>query len=70
MPGENGYMLVRRIRQRARDAGGAVPVVGVTAYSGLQERIRALEAGFDLHLSKPVDPVELIAALSRLVRRA
>jgi CheY-like chemotaxis protein/two-component sensor histidine kinase len=70
MPGENGYALVRRVRQRSRAAGGAVPVVALTAYSGLQERIRALEAGFDIHIPKPVDPVELTTVLSRLVRRA
>jgi signal transduction histidine kinase/putative methionine-R-sulfoxide reductase with GAF domain len=70
MPGENGYALVRRVRQRPREAGGAVPVVALTAYSGLRERIQALEAGFDMHMPKPVDPVELTAVLVRLVRRA
>jgi signal transduction histidine kinase len=70
MPGENGYALARRVRQRPREAGGAVPVVALTAYSGLRERIQALEAGFDMHLPKPVDPVELTTVLVRLVRRA
>jgi signal transduction histidine kinase len=69
MPGENGYTLVRRLRQRPREAGGALPVVALTAYSGLSERIRALEAGFDMHVPKPVDPVELTAVVARLVRR-
>jgi signal transduction histidine kinase/CheY-like chemotaxis protein len=70
MPGDNGYVLVQRLRQRPREAGGGLPVVALTAYSGLRERIRALEAGFDMHLPKPVDPVELTAVLARLVRRA
>ena len=67
MPGEDGYALVRRVRQRPREAGGTVPVIALTAYSGLQHRIRALEAGFDMHIPKPVDPVELTTAISRLV---
>ena len=69
MPGENGYALVRRLRQRSRETGGTVPIVALTAYGGLQERIKALEAGFDMHIPKPVDPVELTAVLSRLARR-
>jgi CheY-like chemotaxis protein len=69
MPGENGYALARRLRQRSRETGGTVPIVALTAYGGLQERIKALEAGFDMHIPKPVDPVELTAVLSRLARR-
>jgi signal transduction histidine kinase/CheY-like chemotaxis protein/putative methionine-R-sulfoxide reductase with GAF domain len=69
MPGEDGYTLVRRLRQRPREAGGALPVVALTAYGGLRERVRALEAGFDMHIAKPADPVELTAVLARLVRR-
>lgn len=69
MPGENGYALVRRVRQRPREAGGTVPVVALTAFTGLRERIRVLEAGFDMHIAKPVDPVELTAVLARLVSR-
>jgi signal transduction histidine kinase/CheY-like chemotaxis protein/putative methionine-R-sulfoxide reductase with GAF domain len=70
MPGEDGYALVRRLRQRPRHEGGGLPVVALTGYSGLRERIRALEAGFDMHITKPADPVELTAVLVRLVRRA
>lgn len=45
-------------------------MIALTAYSGLRRHIRALEAGFDMHLPKPVDRVELTAVLARLVRRA
>jgi CheY-like chemotaxis protein len=69
MPDTDGYELVRQIRQRPREAGGSVPVIALTAYSGLPARIRVLEAGFDMHIPKPVDPVELIAVLGRLVQR-
>jgi DNA-binding response OmpR family regulator len=46
-----------------------VPVIALTAGSGLRERIRALEAGFDMHIPKPVDPLELTTVLGRLARR-
>jgi CheY-like chemotaxis protein len=69
MPGEDGYSLVRRVRARS-DAGiRALPAVAVTAYGRMEDRVRALSAGFDLHLAKPVEPAELIAAIHRLARR-
>ncbi len=69
MPGEDGYTLVRRIRERSIADGGGVPVIALTAHGGITHRIRALEAGFDMHIPKPVDPVELTTVLARLVRR-
>jgi|GEM_PF-865572 len=69
MPGEDGYAFVRRVRGLTRAAGGFVPVVALTAYGGMQERIRALDAGFDMHVPKPVDPAELRTVVGRLARR-
>ena len=62
MPGEDGYTLIHRIRER----DGAVPVVALTAFARAEDRARALRAGFNLHLPKPVDVLELSAAIFRL----
>ncbi len=69
MPGESGYAFVRRLRRLPREEGGQLPVVALTAYGGIQERIRALEAGFDMHVPKPVDPTELQMVVARLACR-
>ena len=65
MPGEDGFALVRAVRARPPEAGGRVPVLALTAYAHKHERVRILEAGFALHLAKPVDSAELVAASSR-----
>ncbi|MDY7012034.1 MAG: response regulator [Cyanobacteriota bacterium] len=63
MPGEDGYDLIGKIRDRA---DGRFPAIALTAYAREKDEQRALEAGFQLHLTKPLDPEELIAAIARL----
>ena len=70
MPGEDGYALIRKIRARGSAAGGAVPAASLTAYAGVEDRRRALMAGFNLHVAKPVDPEELLAVVASLGRFA
>ena len=65
MPGEDGYSLIRKIRATR---GSALPAIALTAYGRLEDRGRALTAGFTLHMTKPADPTELIAAVGRLAR--
>jgi CheY-like chemotaxis protein len=69
LPGEDGYALLRRIRQRAPDRGGTVPAVALTAYARVEDREAALAAGFDRHMVKPVDPFILASAVAGLIRR-
>ncbi len=66
MPGEDGYALIRRIRSLPADKGGRVPAAALTAYATLEDRARALRAGFDEHLPKPVDPGRLIGVITSL----
>ncbi|MBF5042272.1 response regulator [Aggregicoccus sp. 17bor-14] len=66
MPGEDGYALVRRIRALGAADGGRTPAVALTAYARAEDRTRALLAGFHAHVPKPVEPAELVAALSAL----
>ena len=73
MPGEDGYTLMRRVRSLARDQGGDTPAIALTAYGRLQDRQRSLEAGFSVHVPKPVDPGELtaiVAGVTAAARRA
>jgi CheY-like chemotaxis protein len=67
MPGEDGYALIGRIRARGAAAGGDVPALALTAYARADDRARAIAAGFQMHIAKPVDPSELGAAVARLV---
>jgi CheY-like chemotaxis protein len=71
LPGEDGYSLVRIIRQREQTSSARrVPAVAVTAFAGRQDRERALAAGFDEHLPKPVEPERLISLLEEIANRA
>jgi CheY-like chemotaxis protein len=67
MPGEDGYALLTGLRQTEKEQRtNRVPAVAVTAFARSEDRHRALAAGFDEHLPKPIDPERLIAVLRRL----
>jgi PAS domain S-box-containing protein len=66
MPGEDGYGLIRWVRALPSEAGGRTPAVALTAYAARQDRTRVLLEGFQLHLAKPVEPAELVAAVANL----
>jgi PAS domain S-box-containing protein len=70
MPGEDGYQLVRRVRALAEGRGRSLPSVALTAYAGEADRALALEAGFHLHVSKPVDPTALVKVIADLTGKA
>jgi signal transduction histidine kinase/ActR/RegA family two-component response regulator len=67
MPGEDGYALIRRVRSRSGEAGGRIPAAALTAYATLEDRAKAIRAGYDEHIPKPVDPTRLIGAVALLV---
>jgi CheY-like chemotaxis protein len=69
MPDEDGYSLIRRVRQWPPEEGGLTPAIAVTAYAREEDRIRSLSAGFQMHLPKPFEPAELTNAIWRLVRQ-
>jgi signal transduction histidine kinase/ActR/RegA family two-component response regulator len=64
MPDEDGYSLIRNLRAIERGSGRQTPTVALTAYVRVQDRARAVAAGFDMFVEKPVDPDELIAVLA------
>jgi CheY-like chemotaxis protein len=68
MPGTDGYELMRRVRLLPEERGGRIPAVALTAYAREQDRKRALAAGYQLHLTKPVEVAELSATVAHLLR--
>ena len=70
MPEEDGYALIRELRAAEADEGGAAtPAIALTAYARDRDRERALTAGFQVHLAKPVEPDDLILAVAELAGR-
>jgi two-component system CheB/CheR fusion protein len=69
MPGEDGYTLIRRIRQLSAEAGGQIPAAALTAHARNEDYADALAAGFQMHLTKPVDPDQLVIAVANLAGR-
>jgi PAS domain S-box-containing protein len=69
MPDEDGYDLIRRVRALPPGAGGLTPAAGLTAFASESDRRRTREAGFQLHLSKPVEPGLLVEAVAELTNR-
>jgi PAS domain S-box-containing protein len=69
MPGIDGFELLRRIRALGSERGGRVPAIALTAFARSEDRTRALRAGFVVHVSKPVDPAELVATVASVAGR-
>ncbi|WP_017651762.1 PAS domain S-box protein [Fortiea contorta] len=69
MPDMDGYMLIRQIRALPPDKGGQVPAIAITAYAGDFNHQQALQAGFQQHIAKPIEPNELIKAIVTLTLR-
>ena len=68
MPGEDGLSLIRKVRSLSSQQGGTIPAAALTAYASAQDRLRSLEAGFQMHLAKPVQPADLTASVASLAR--
>jgi CheY-like chemotaxis protein len=69
MPGVDGYALMRMVREMAPDRGGNIPAIALTAYTRAEDRIRALVAGFQIHIAKPFEPIELLTVVESILSR-
>lgn len=67
MPGEDGYELIRRIRSREVGTGRSIQAIALTAFARPEDRALALNAGFQMHIAKPVEPAKLTATVARMV---
>ena len=70
MPTEDGYALIRRLRALPAERGGKIPAGALTAYASAEDHRRALEAGFQAHLTKPVEPAHLAMLVATLAGRS
>jgi signal transduction histidine kinase/ActR/RegA family two-component response regulator len=68
LPEEDGYALVRQIREHEAEHGGFLPAIALTGFARAEDRNRILAAGFQAHVSKPLDPAELTGVIAGLVR--
>ena len=66
LPDEDGYALIRQIRQYEAEHGGFLPAVALTGYARAEDRTRSLAAGFQAHVPKPVEPIELATAIATI----
>jgi signal transduction histidine kinase/ActR/RegA family two-component response regulator len=69
MPGEDGYSLIGRVRSLPPERNGRIPAVALTAFARAEDRRRALVAGFNGHIPKPIEPRRLVHVLSTMIRR-
>ena len=68
MPGEDGYALIRRVRDLPPERGGRIPAAALTAFARGEDRRKALLAGFQMHVPKPVEVNELATVVATLAR--
>jgi PAS domain S-box-containing protein len=69
MPEEDGYTLIKKVRSLSAEDGGQTPSAALTAYARVEDRMKVLRAGFQIHIPKPVEPAELIAVVANLAGR-
>jgi signal transduction histidine kinase/DNA-binding response OmpR family regulator len=70
MPDEDGYTLIKKVRELDAKQPGWIPALALTAYASVEDRMRALSAGFQMHMTKPLDPAELVAVVASLCGRS
>jgi signal transduction histidine kinase/CheY-like chemotaxis protein len=68
MPGDDGYTLIRRVRNSGAEFAH-IPAIALTAYARIEDRVRAIQAGYQIHLSKPVEPIEFLAMVNSIGQR-
>jgi CheY-like chemotaxis protein len=69
MPDEDGYEFIRKVRSLPAEDGGRTPAAALTAFARAEDRTRALRAGYQTHVAKPVEPTELTAVVASLATR-
>jgi two-component system CheB/CheR fusion protein len=69
MPQEDGYWLIQQVRSLSPEQGGQIPAIALTAYTREEERQRAIDAGFQRHMAKPIEPAQLAEFIADLIRQ-
>ena len=68
MPGEDGYELMKKVRALKKKDGGSTPAIALTGFAGADHKVRADAAGYQVHISKPVELSDLTAEIARLTK--
>jgi CheY-like chemotaxis protein len=69
MPHMDGFQLIERLRHHENPKVREIPAAALTAYARSEERMKVLQAGFQIHLAKPIDPAELVTTIAALAKR-
>jgi len=69
MPHVDGFQLIAEVRRHRNPVVRRMPAAALTAYARSDDRMKALRAGFQIHLAKPIDPAELVTTIAALVKR-
>jgi CheY-like chemotaxis protein len=69
MPRVDGFQLIEQVRRHRNPVVRRIPAAALTAYARSDDRVKALRAGFQIHMAKPIDPAELVTTISALVKR-
>jgi CheY-like chemotaxis protein len=69
MPVVDGFQFIDRVRRHPNAGVRDVPAAALTAYARSEDRMKALRAGFQIHLAKPIDPAELVTTIAALAKR-
>ena len=69
MPDEDGYSLIQKIRRLPPDKGGNIPAIALTAYAKNEDRLKAISCGFQRHIKKPIEPVDLIQQVAEMLEQ-
>ncbi|HEV7843036.1 MAG TPA: ATP-binding protein, partial [Pyrinomonadaceae bacterium] len=69
IPHEDGYSLIKKVRAQESAQRNRIPAIALTAYANIEDRLRSLSAGFQMHVAKPLEPSELIAVVATLAGR-
>ncbi len=64
MPRENGYSFIKRVRSLSAASCGDIPAIALTAYARVEDRVMAIAASFQMHIAKPVEPIELVTMIA------
>jgi CheY-like chemotaxis protein len=69
LPGEDGYELIRKVRAWEQKSGTWTPAIALTGYARTKDRMRALMAGYQMHVAKPIEPVEFALVVSGVLQQ-
>jgi CheY-like chemotaxis protein len=69
MPYQDGYDLIRQVRARSSDRRGQIPAIALTAFARIQDRLKVLAAGYQMHVPKPIEPIELVTVVASVTKK-